>query len=189
MKKIVLKQFTHQEGKYRVHLGNGTTHSFSSKRKLVAFLNQTNKFLTTQLFEVHGIYMAVWQEYQRSWFYFGWEDNKQYTLHYLDQRKCEESLQGCEQAFVMAWKRHDWANGTHSAFMHMEVAIDCCKEVVGILLHLHRKRSSTVEIYRLNALLKQLVLASSTLSAYGQLDLTHNISYSVANTKLLSAKL
>ena len=184
MKKIVLKQFTtHEESRYRVHLGNGTTHTFSSKRKLLAFLNQTNKFLSTQLFEVHGVYMSVWQEYQRAWFYFGWENNKQWTLHYLDQKKCDENLQSCEQAITLAWQRHTWDNGNHSAFKHLNVAIECLKEVTHILQRLHKRRSSTVEIYRLNALFKQLLHASATINAYGQLDATHHIQYSVSHAK------
>ena len=89
MKRIVLKQFRKQGNNYIVSLGNGTVHSFTSQRKAQDYLSKTNKFLTVQLFEAHTVYMDLWQEYQRCWFYFGYGTDKgKYTLHFQDQQKC-----------------------------------------------------------------------------------------------------
>lgn len=171
MKKVVLKQFCKNGEQYTVALGNGTVHTFNSKRTAVNYLNKTNKFLTIQLFEIHGIYMAMWQEYQRCWFYFGYgKDKGRWSLHSIDQRKCAESLQECEGCLASAIDRSDYENGNRFSFQHIRIAINALKQSCKILIPLHQKRSNTADIYRINSFITRMVEIENKINSYGQLE-------------------
>lgn len=173
MKKIVLKQLSQNTEGYTVSLGNGSLHTFPSKRKAQDYLNQTNKFLSTQLFEVHGIYMALWQEYQRVWFYFGFGTEKgKWTLHHLSKQRCEESLKSCEECIEQAFNKSDYEMGNQFTFQNIRVAINQLKIAVKILMPLFSKRSQTADIYRLNSFIARLIEIENKINAYGQLEAT-----------------
>jgi hypothetical protein len=173
MKKIVLKQFeTRINGQlqYELYLGDDRRLQFPSKRKLIAFINKTNKFLTLSAFEVHTLYMQVWEEYQRCWFYFGQGDEK-YSLHYLDQIKCDESLRTCEERLQIAIKK-EWYDGNPFTFSNIPKAISLLRQVISILLPLHKKRSQTADLYRLNTLFSRLADVENKINSYGLVEAT-----------------
>lgn len=173
MKKIVLKQFSKNTAGYTVSLGNGSVHTFPSKRKASDYLNKTNKFLTTQLFEVHGIYMGLWQEFQRAWFYFGYGSQKgKWTMHELSKQRCEEALKECEERISNSVDKSDYDNWNHFTFQNIRVAINHLKIAVKILMPLHQKRSQTADVYRLNSFINRLVEIENKINAYGQLEAT-----------------
>lgn len=178
MKKIVLKQFAKAGKTYSVSLGNGTIHTFHSKRALQNFLNQTNKFLSKKLFEVHSIYMMLWTEYQRCWFYFGYGKEKgSWSLHTTEENKCKEVLSSCESSLAFAADISDRTNGNHLSFKNIHVAISYLKDAVKILRPLHKKRSITADVYRLDFIFQQLLHSENHLNSYGQLESTGHISY------------
>lgn len=180
MKKVVLKHFSKSSnGYYTIALGNGTVHTFPSKRLAADFLNKTNKFLTIQIFEVHAIYMAVWQEYQRCWFYFGYgQDKGRWSMHSIDQRKCAEALSDCEECLGASIERSDNSTGNYISFNNIRVAINSLKSAIKIILPLQQKRSSTADIYRLNSSISRLVELENKINAYGQLEaIQHTINF------------
>lgn len=171
MKKVVLKHFSKSESGYTISLGNGTVHTFPSKRIATDYLNKTNKFLTIQLFEAHTIYMSLWQEYQRCWFYFGYGANKgKWSLHAQEQRKCSENLKDAEECLSAAIDRSDYENGNRFSFQNIRVAIQLLKQTTKILIPLHTKRSNTADVYRLNSFIVRLVYLENKLNSYGQLE-------------------
>lgn len=179
MKKVVLKHFSKSADGYTIALGNGTVHTFPSKRLATNYLNKTNKFLTIQLFEVHSIYTDLWQEYQRCWFYFGHgHDKGRWSLHFQDQRKCAEALTDCEGCLAAAIDRSDYDNGNRFSFQNIRVAITLLKTACKILLPLHQKRSSTADIYRLNSFIMRVVEIENKINAYGQLEaIQHTLTF------------
>lgn len=181
MKKIVLKQFSKNGNRYTVSLGNGTVHTFPYKRLAQLYLNKTNKFLTIQLFEVHGLYMALWQEYQRVWFYFGYGHEKgRWSLHIQEQRKCSEMLHDCEECLASSIDRSDYSNGNRFSFQNIRVAINSLKGAAKILLPIHQKRSSTAEIYRINAIVTRLVELENKINSYGQIEaIQHSLTFNI----------
>lgn len=176
MKKIVLKRFEQKDGSYQVRLGNGTVHSFPSKRLLFQFLTRTNKFLTSRAFDIHAIYMELWQEYQRCWFYFGSGQNYKWSLHFLDYKRCKEELEACEDHILRAIGQSDWDSGNHYSFHSLNTAISCQKGVIKTIIPLFKSRSQTAELYRMNCLLERLLSAESKIHHYAQIEATHHIS-------------
>lgn len=175
MKKIVLKQFLKTASGYQVNLGNGTVHVFPSLRLAKAFLNKTNQFLTERAFAIHSIYMALWQEYQRVWFYYGFGSKYSYTSHTLDQKKCADELQSAESAILMAFNASDATNGSHISFRQLRIAITCLKASIKILMPLFRLRSQTADLYRLENYFAQLIDIENKLNSYAQLQATAHI--------------
>ncbi len=184
MKKIKLDQIQPENGQYKIYLGNGRTIFFPSKRKAQAFLNQTNKFLTQQTFEIHLLYMECWQEYQRCWFYFGSGD-QQYSLHFINQQRCSDYLKSCEESLTLAISRSVWERGNSISFHCVNVAIKCLKDSVEILIPLFSKRSQTAETYRTSSVFSRLIDIENRLHLYGQFEQQNKI---IITSKIKIAK-
>lgn len=153
---------------YSVHLGNGTTKLFGSKRECLAFLAETNRFLNLKLHECNYIFCDVFAEYRQNWFYF--EHNKPSMSENLThaERKCELAIDSIKQAFDMLVTRGNWENGNEFMFMHFNNILENMSEICQTLIGLQKKKSNGVDVARLEILKQRIAFTSSSLVNYNK---------------------
>jgi len=134
---------------YWVWLGNGSKHRFSNRKHAEAFLAQTNRFLNERVFELNRLYVEVFAEYRRLWFYF----DKSATL---DNERIEGLLEFTNKKFNILIDRSGGENGNFNVWHSMRVLIDNMLEIVKVLEDLQKKKNNWVEKYNLAVIAARL---------------------------------
>jgi hypothetical protein len=160
MQKIHLTDFKTANDEYSVYLGNGTTHKFPSKKLCDRFLTNTGKFLTTELYELHGIFDVLQHKFNDSWTYMDQEPVK--------ARKIREELQAAETSFENSISSQYRSDGNSWVFLHLHKANCCLKLVIKQLERENFRRSLAHERYQLDGLFKRLQVVEQDLNTYGQ---------------------
>lgn len=170
MKTVHLKNIKEQDSKYSVFLGNGTAFHFSSRQKAVNFLNQTNKFLTTCLYEARQLFAQVSFKYNENWGYFEHNKKTMGSKQRETDRCCNELLYATEKLFDLIVQRGSFINGNYFVFIHFNHIIENQKAIIKHLSALSDKKSITADLYRYDILFKQLQTLNFELNNYCQIN-------------------
>ena len=144
---------------YWVWLGNGTKHRFTNRKHAEAFLAQTNRFLNERVFELNRLYVEIFAEYRRLWFYF---DNHSV----VSNEKIENLLEWTNKKFNILIERSSGVNGNFNAFQNMRILIDNLLEVVKVLEELQQRKNNWVEKYSLAVIATRLNELENALAKY-----------------------
>lgn len=144
---------------YQVYLGNGTHHTFQSKRDATAFLNKTSQFLTQRLHELRGIYGYVYFEYNKVWANLDFWRIRDINIE-----------QGYFEIQTEAITRGKIINLNYKAFMHIKT---CCDGLLKIIKHLQdisKKNSNTATLYQLDNYIRYVNTIKNDAENFGQVE-------------------
>ena len=150
MKKVKLEKYTEprvgsiytRDKYYWVWLGNDTKHRFSNRKHAEAFLARTNRFLNERVFELNRLYVEVFAEYRRLWFYFD-------RAEIAGNERIEMMLEWINKKFNIMIDRSGGENGNFNTFINMRVIIDNLRQIVLTLEELQKRKNNWVEKYNL----------------------------------------
>lgn len=172
MKEIRLKQVSKIKSEYVINLGNGTSNAFTSQRDANYFLAATNNFLTDKLHDLHMNYVDVFNLFHDNWFYF---DNDRKTPKFqlkAIERECEKSLESIKELLALSVDRCGFTNGNYFVFIHFNKIADYLEAVIREIAQISQKRSNTNAIYKMDVILKRVLIARNELSNYGKRSTT-----------------
>src|SRR5665213_2346257 len=98
---------------YKVYLGNGYSVSFPNEKDTLAFLAQTNRDLTSKMYELNFLFSEVLKIYRHAWGYF--EIGKKNVVNNL-QGSIKNKINAVENSFNFLIDRANWENGNHTVF-------------------------------------------------------------------------
>lgn len=167
MKKIKLENYTDpkpgsifvRDKSYWVWLGNGVKRSFSNRKHAEAFLVATNRFLNQKVFELNRLYVEVFAEYRRLWFYF---DKSQTVIN----NRIEANLEWTNKKFNLMIDISSHINGNFTSFQNMRVIIDNLRDIVNELMTLQKQKNNWVEKYNLAVIAARLDELEKALNDY-----------------------
>lgn len=168
MKKVSIDKFSQQGSKYYVYLGNGTVTTFTQKQQAQQFLNQTNQFLTGQLYSLRQVYKQVSELYIDSWGYFRHDKKTMDSALYAADRAVKNNLRAIENAFDICIDRANWNNGNYFAFQHLITANDGLKNALKELSPVLASKSIAAESYKIDFLFNNLLNIDNSLRNYAQ---------------------
>lgn len=137
-----------KEKKYWVSLGNQVKVSFTNRKNALAFIAQTNRFLNEKTFELNKIYVDVFSEYRRIWFYF---DSK--NAHRVN---FEQQIGFLEKRFDLLIDTSRYTNGNYNAFFHMRGIVDLIKEMLTQMQQVMAGKNNYAEKYNLSIYVRRL---------------------------------
>jgi hypothetical protein len=168
MKTIKIQQFTNPDkesvysdrNKYKVVLGNDHTSYFTDKRKVSAFLNETNKYLNQVLIELNLYYTETFNLYRSSWLYF---DNKKLSI--ID--KCaNDNFNNINEAFKRIIIKSHTVNGNYLTWQFLNRIIEALIEVLELLHPFFTYRIHVDKIAKTKLFLSNLKQLKSDLIIY-----------------------
>ncbi len=134
---------------YWVWLGNGSKHRFSNRKHAEAFLARTNRFLNERVFELNRLYVEVFAEYRRLWFYFD-------RGAMFGNEKIENNIEWLNKKFNILIDRSGGENGNMNSFNNMRMIVDMLREIVLTLEELQKRKNNWVEKYNLAVIAARL---------------------------------
>lgn len=147
---------------FRVVLGNNSTNTFSNRKHLTKFLAETNEFLKTKLFELNKIYIEVFTEYRKMWFYF---DSKERAIISL---RFDEDITVINKKFDLIIERGGWENGNSFVFIHLNNIVKMFEKVLSDMIEVQRVKSNYVEKRNLEVIASRLGWIKQSIDGYGK---------------------
>ena len=163
MQKITLKNYAKKGDDYHVFLGNGNAYEFRSKRKAVAFLNETSKFLSLAIYNLQEFYIQSWTIYEQT--YFLLKIDKEYGDNAI-MRNCENALASINRARDLAIMRCTWQNGAVFTFHHLKVFGENIKTILREIRQVHKRNSNTPMLYRITNLYRLVMQTLTEIRSY-----------------------
>jgi hypothetical protein len=148
-----------RDKRYWIWLGNGVKCSFTNKKHAVSFLANLSKLVNEKLFELNLIYIDIFAEYRRLWFYFDVEQLRQSPdeqLHYINKNFDMMANNHRQQSNIDAFNRLRNLIDDLKAFTQLviEVAIKKNDHAVKNFLNVHLCRMDAmkagIEAFRQN---------------------------------------
>ena len=156
MKKVKVTNLTYpvknsiyvKEKKYWVALGNKVRVSFTNRKNALAFIAQTNRFLNEKTFELNKIYVDIFSEYRRIWFYF---DSKNARLMNFEQQ-----IGFLEKRFDLLIDTSSYEDGNYNAFFHIRGIVYLLQEMLTQMQRVMAGKNNYAEKYNLGIYLRRL---------------------------------
>jgi len=172
------KHFTEKSQYYGVSLGNGFSCYFTSKRHADQFAVATKTFLTDCLIELNELYIDVWTDYRRNWFYFSGRTTESHKAMRKVESEILRSMQAVENCFGKI-------ENTRDNFAPWRLISNALASILEIVHHLHlvrKKRNEYVERKNLEILKKRAHSLIYLMSDYGS---NQKNDYSIVNQLFL----
>lgn len=193
MKAVALKNFTFQDGLYSVGLGNGTYHSFTSKKQVLKFLVSTNHFLTIKLHELNFIYSDLFSLYRSNWLFFKSHINSPAYKTYNSESIIKELLTSINSSLEIAYERSYSENSNYFVFSHLFNVCSYSKQIAINIKNLNKTKSYTSSVLKCDFIIKQIISIESELKNYSittASDYSENINSDLSNViELLNKKI
>lgn len=177
MKEIKLTELhitPNRKGKgYCVHLGNGTSNTFTSKADAKTFIGSTNNFLDRYFHELHILYKDVLVKYQDNWFNFKSPrtNKKEVNLH-LKEEFIYQHLTNAERALTLAHERSHHTNGNYFVFVHLFNVAEALEEVIRALAEISNLKNNRNEVFTLDSYLSRKQVIHNFLDTYAKYSTT-----------------
>lgn len=150
MKKIKIKsaglpdKSSHlKEGKkFTIFLGNGITMYFTTVKDKNYALAEINRRLNAILFELNEMYIFLFGEYRRLWFYMINESMMRET-------KIHESNSEINRNFALLTERSHWVNGNVFSFKNIEIVMNNLEWQIEALAEIRRDKKQYIEYHLL----------------------------------------
>ncbi len=160
-----LKSVRIKDKLYSVSLGNGYTSTFPNEKETLAFLAQTNRDLSTKMYELNFLFSEVLRTYRNAWPYF--EPGKRSIENNL-QGIIKDRVSAIENSFNYMVDRAGMENGNHLTFTHFYSIIDSIKEVCSDIIQLFYTRNLTNSMYEAQSFLTRLDHLYTAIVIYPQ---------------------
>jgi hypothetical protein len=147
-----------RDKKYWIWLGNGIKCSFSNKKQAVSFLANLSKLVNEKLFELNLIYIDIFAEYRRLWFYFDVEQLRQSPdeqLHYINKN------------FDMLANTR-WQQSNIGAFNRLRNLIDDLKQLTQLVIEVAIKKNDYAVKNFLNVHVRRMDAMKASIETFRQ---------------------
>jgi len=158
--------FNEADKTYTLWFGNRTGLSFKSKRFGLAFIADTNRFLTSILVELNIIYKLVFCEYRDNWFLMYNFKNGKYVNQADTERRIEKSLNDVQDQFTRAGNSFKGSSSTGWSFRHIENICMYLGDAVDLLMIVNKKRNNTINFHNLYIHKKNIDLLADKILKY-----------------------
>jgi hypothetical protein len=116
--------------------------------------------LNERVFDLNRIYVDVFSEYRRIWFYFddGEKENNErieLTMHWTNVR------------FNVMIRNAGYESGNAYAFQNLRTIISNLLEIIATLRDVQKRRNNWVERYNLEVLSRRLTEVDAMINGYG----------------------
>jgi len=155
-----------KQRKHQVFLGNNVTVYFSDMKKAKAFLTVTNYFLNRKLFEINALYIDIFTEYRKAWFYSSGEYDRQ--MHFINDNFVFRDIEIIDRKFSLMVSRSHFENGSSIVWHGMYIIIECCESTIGKLTDLYKAKKHYAEAHQLNVIAERLGILKLQLDEYGK---------------------
>jgi len=148
--------------KHQVYLGNGLNVLFSNINEVTGFLAKTNKFLNAKIFELNELYIEIFSNYQRLWFFFN------NSTELLDsERIVESNLYLIPRNLTMMVTRSGFENGNQFVFLQFQKSINALIKTIEVLQEVQKDRYNYLESNTLNTLKERCFSLQKQIETYG----------------------
>ena len=127
-----------KQKRHCVYLGNRVSVYFSDMKKAKAFLVQTNEFLNQKLYEINSLYIEVFTEYRKAWFYFF--DIYDRSLHIVSENKILMDIGAIEKKMSLMVARSHFPNGSTIVHQGFSYIIDVLMDITDTLILLYKQK-------------------------------------------------
>jgi hypothetical protein len=173
MKKIAIRTITKadkssihtKQRKHSIFLGNEVTIYFSDKKKAAAFLVATNLFLNQKLFELNALYIDLFTEYRKSWFYFFNIYDKK--MHLSGDNQVLREISVIENKMTLMVARAHFNNGSSIVWQGFRVIIDSMKTITATLSHLYKTKKFYAQSHQIRAIEARINILERQLKEWG----------------------
>jgi len=150
MRKIVINDiiypdlnsnYTHRR-KYCVALGNSTRVYFDNLKDAKKYLADTNRFLNNKLHELNYIYINVFAEYRKLWFYFAEKQMQRY------EQDINETFKVIDFKFQNLYRVNYTVNGNYFAFLSLDKIARNIREVFSIIIEVQKAKKFYADAQR-----------------------------------------
>lgn len=152
---------------YTIHLGNGKVCQFTQSRQADAFLVATSTFLTDMLISVNEMYIVVFSEYRKLWFYFDGRKKDNLNEMQKTERKLRAQIDIIQHTFDNI-HRNRISGGNSLPFKLIAEALGAIHKAAKVLVEMRKKRSEYVEKVMLENLRKNCFFLLREMADYGQ---------------------
>jgi hypothetical protein len=134
---------------YWVWLGNGSKRLFSNRKHAEAFLVKTNRFLNEKIFELNRLYVEIFAEYRRLWFYFD-SDRK------IVSEQVDDLMVWINRKFTITIENSRNENGNFNVFRNLRQIISDLSHIINVCSDLQAQKNNWVEKYNLIVMQRRL---------------------------------
>jgi len=182
MKAINLTTHGKTTDQYFITLGNGAQHVFKSEKKLIRFINQTNKDLTSLLYSLNLLYSNLFSLYRLNWGLSvnNFAGNK--PKYHKSNNELKKSLIFVENKFDDICLKSHHLNGSYFVFSHFNSLINELFNIISQLSDLTAPHSFTPVNYQLDTIKNQLIDIRAQLMNYSVSKATKIIDISIFPT-------
>lgn len=157
-----VKQITKQ-----ICLGNGFRKNFASQRQALAFVADTNRFLTECLVILNETYVSAFVQYRAMWF-IAINQKSGTRTNYLQLLKVvQRAMQSSED--MMDKFNSSWGSNQDPFFSFIDTKKACIflQDAMLIMENFNRDRKLTTAMYQCRVLRKRCLLVNERLQTYG----------------------
>jgi hypothetical protein len=106
VRSITAKNIYHENGYYKIKLGNGSIHLFKSERKAQKYQHQVNRYLSDLCLSYNQLYSDLHQMYRELWPCFHTSNNSSSGQYLFQDRKIKEEFQQIENLLDLLTTSH-----------------------------------------------------------------------------------
>jgi hypothetical protein len=174
MKKIKIKNLhdgdksSHytERKKHTVFLGNNVTVYFSDRKKAEAFLVETNKFLNLKLFELNALYIDLFIEYRKAWFYFFNIYDR--NMHVNGSNLVIREIETIEKKMTLMVARSHFGNGSSIVWQGFKIILESMDNIAGSLIELYKTKKHYAEAHQIRVIEERTGNLRKQLEMWGQ---------------------
>lgn len=162
MREIVIKTVYREDGFHVVRLGNGTVHRFKSEKSARKFLADTNRFLTSRLFELNQVLADLYRHGREIWIISG-------EVRESDQ--LEQTFAALADLLKRSYFCSGWSAGNYFTFINLRKFCERSKSLIKFFLSIrYVRQTDTLRRHQLEHLFSQIHGIEMQLLNYGQVE-------------------
>ncbi len=146
---------------YSVHLGNRTTVMFTSERAALAFQAETDRWLSSHLYDANFLLVEAFAGYRHAWCLLD------RTAVAQAERKAKDLIESAWQGMDMALAKASGTNGWVMAWKWFGQAVESIRALGLLLRDLYRTRNNPVERARMDLLANRALVVLQDMAHYG----------------------
>lgn len=155
-----------KQRKHCVYLGNGVSVYFTDLKAAKSFLVKTNQFLNQKLFELNSLYIDLFTEYRKAWFYFfNVYDRK---LHRNSENFVLIEIQTIEKKMTLMVARAHFDNGSTIVFQGFRIILSSMETITETLIDLYKAKKHYAEAHQIRAIQSRIEILKAQINEFGK---------------------
>lgn len=176
MKSVNVKLILSGPGPFSISFGDGTLHTFKSKKAAVKFQNDTNRFLTELVYSFNEIFTNLFTLYRECWTFFYNTGNKTHGNNLFDESKIKESISIVDELLEKLTTSHSRQDSYYLPFHDFLIINHELQNIIFLLSNEIQNKSICIFEHKLRIYTEQNQNALTNLNSYSKQNLKHKIS-------------